>query len=117
MLPETAAERKLPPLASTFRAQAFLKQFWIIKALVNVLFFSASHTAEVAALVDFEGIESTLDIRDDDLIAPFVRWIEHVFVFSTPALKAHAVNLPPRYVHDTSRQEERTDVVTLNIHR
>lgn len=101
MLPEAASERKLPSLSRAFGVHAFLEQARIIKTLVDLLFCIASHAIETAILINFERVKSMLKIRHNDLVAPLAERVIRSGMVSTPALKARAINLPPRYVHDT----------------
>ncbi|MGZ4944309.1 MAG: hypothetical protein ACXV6K_08535 [Halobacteriota archaeon] len=87
----------------------------IVKTLVDPLFYIASYTIEAAILINLERIEPSLKLWHNDLIAPLAGRVISSVMGSTPALKAHAVNLPPRYVHNTPGEEERPNVVTCNL--
>ncbi len=101
MLSEAASECEVPSLSRAFGAHALPEQVRIIKAAVDLLFYVVVQAVEAAVLIDLKGVESSLEIRHDDLVAPFPSRIMSIALISTPALKAHALDLPSRYVHHT----------------
>lgn len=111
-----ASQREPPSLSGTLCEQTPLKQFGIVKTLIDLFFRVASDAEETPVIVYLQRFKLSLKIGCEDLITPRGRRVVFRCAVCFPLLVSHSVDFPLYRVAGASC-DKTCNLVVLNTYR